>query len=138
MVYLNGASVAIVSKMQSIVALLVTESEYIEATECAQTMLFVMRVIESTRLRVKKPMKMTTDNSGAVDISHNWSSAGRTRPIDVWLKFLRELKEAGILLMEHEAGSENEPDRFTKNLARPLFEKHGKNFVGDDKYMASS
>ena len=54
------------------------------------------------------------------------------------VEFLRELKEAGILFMKHEAGWENEPDMFTKHLARPLFKKNGKKFVRDDKYMASS
>ena len=56
--YLNGAPVAITSKMQFIVALSVTESEYIETTECAQDMLFCMRVIKGMRLKVKKPMKI--------------------------------------------------------------------------------
>ena len=29
-------------------------------------------------------------------------------------------------------------DMFTKNLARPPFEKHGSNFVGVDEYMSSN
>jgi hypothetical protein len=96
-VYLNGSPISFTSKMQRIVALSVTESEYIEATECAQDMLFAMRVMNEMQLKVKLPMVLEVDNQGAVDIANNWSSTGRTRHMDVRLKFLRELKEADIL-----------------------------------------
>ena len=43
------------SKMQSCVTLLVTEAELVSTTQCAQDMLYVMRMLESMGLKVKKP-----------------------------------------------------------------------------------
>ena len=83
-------------------------------------------------------MILGTNNMDAFNIANNWSSSGRTRHMDVRLKFLRELKEANIIHVKHTSGETNEADMFTKNLARPLFERHGKQFVGEDSYMASS
>ena len=64
--------------MMPIIALSVTEAELYAATQCAQDMLFVMRVMESMGLRVKKPMNLFVDNKGAVDLANNWSVGGRT------------------------------------------------------------
>ena len=49
--------------------------------------------------------------------------------------FLRELKDKGVLIIKHVAGEDNEADIFTKNTSGPVFEKHIRKFVGDDKYM---
>ena len=54
----------------------VAESESVSATECAQEMLFNMRVLELIGLKVKKPMILEVDNKGAVDLSHNWNVGG--------------------------------------------------------------
>ena len=80
-------------------------------------------------------MVMECDNDGSVDITNNWSSTGRTRHIDVRLKFLRELKEANILRMVWCPTQENETDIFTKNTTNDEFGKHIKKFVGVDEYV---
>jgi hypothetical protein len=41
----------------------------------------------------------------------------------------------GIILAEWIQGVDMSSDLFTKNLARPLFEKHLKVYCGIDKYM---
>mmetsp|Transcript_18815 Transcript_18815/g.23344 ORF Transcript_18815/g.23344 Transcript_18815/m.23344 type:complete len:1201 (+) Transcript_18815:436-4038(+) len=99
-VFLCGAPVTMKSKMMPVVALSVTESELSSGTNCAQDMLYVMRVIESIKLRVKKPMKLLIDNKGATDLANNWSIGGRTRHIEVKQHFLRELKEQGLIETE--------------------------------------
>ena len=55
--------------------------------------------------------------------------------MDVKYKFLRKLKEAGIIRVIWTSTHDNEADIFTKNLPGPAFEKHIKNFVGEDEYM---
>ena len=60
------------SGIQKTVALSVTEAEA-EASAgiaCAQDMLYIMKLLESMGLKVKKPI----DNKGAVDLANNWSS----------------------------------------------------------------
>jgi hypothetical protein len=94
---LEGAPVVMRSKMQKVVALSVTEVELMSGTECAQDMLYTMRIVESMGLKVEKPMILEIDNEGAVDLTSNWSVGGQTRHIDTRYYFLRELKEQGII-----------------------------------------
>jgi hypothetical protein len=137
-VLLEDAPVAQKSGQQGSVTLSVTEAELAAGTSCVQSMLYVMRVLESIGLKVKKPMILRIDNKGAVDLANNWSVGGRTRHVEVRQYFLRELKEAGIVLTVWIAGTEMPADLFTKNLPRPLFEKHTATFCGEDEYMKST
>jgi hypothetical protein len=134
-VFLNGTPVMETSKMQAIVALSVTESEYIQGSGCVQDMLNVKRTLESVGLKVKLPMILEMDNSGAIDLSNNMNTSGRTRHIDVRHYFLRDLKEAGILKVKWISSDDNTADLFTKNLMGPVFERHAVVFCGHDEYM---
>jgi hypothetical protein len=91
--FLNSTPIIVRSKMCQYVDLSVTESELGSTTEMAQDMLFAMHIIESMGLKVKKPMILCVDNKGAKDLANNWSVGGRTRHVEVWQYFLRELKE---------------------------------------------
>jgi hypothetical protein len=137
-VFLEDAPVSMACRMQGHVTLSVTEAELAAATQCAQDMLFAMRVIESVGLKVKKPMILEVDNKGAKDLTHNWSVGGRTRHVNVREWFLRDLKEEGIITVKWISGDENSADLFTKNLQGPLFEKHTKVYCGDDEYVRSA
>ena len=86
-------------------------------------------------LKVKKPMILNVDNKGAKDLRDNWSVGGRTRHVEVKQMFLRELKESKVIDTNWIPGEEMRSDIYTKNLAGPLFEKHGSKFVGKDEYM---
>jgi hypothetical protein len=133
-VFLNNASIVEKSKMQQAKTLLATEAELISGTDCAQDMLFAMRVLESIGLRVKKPMLLRIDNNGAVEYANIWSTGGRMRHAIIRLSFLRELKETGLISVEW-CRSENMPaDLFTKNLPAPLFKRYTTVSFGDDDY----
>jgi hypothetical protein len=132
--FLQGAPVTRKSRMQGCVTLSVTEAEYVSGAECAQDMLFNMRVLESIGLKVKMPMILEMDNKGAIDLANNWSASGRTRHVDVRHHFLRELKEEGILEVRWISGNDNDADLFTKNLDGPTFAKHTKVYCGNDQY----
>jgi hypothetical protein len=135
-VYLCGAPVMLTSKMQRIVAASVTEAELIEGCDCAQDMMYVMRLMTYMKLQVELPMLLYMDNQGAIDIINNWSSTGRTRHMDTKVKFARELKEANIMKFVWVPTKENETDTQTKNLHGPDFEKCNAKYVGVDKYSS--
>ena len=59
--------VAVKSGMQKIGALSMTEAEIIAVVKCVSEMLYVMKLIQSIGLKVKKPMIVHSDNKGAVD-----------------------------------------------------------------------
>jgi hypothetical protein len=134
-VFFEEAPVALKSGGQTSVTLSSAESELASGTQCAQDMLYTMHIVESIGLKVKKPMILEMDNKGAVGICNNWSVGGRTRHVDVRQYFLRELKEEGIIVTKWLSGKDMSSDLFTKNLARPLFEKHTRVYVGEDEYM---
>ena len=74
--------------MQATVTLDVTTAEMVSVIQCAQNMLYEMRVLESMKLKVKKPMILEIGNKGAVDLSHSWSVSGRTRVESIHQNFL--------------------------------------------------
>ena len=96
-VFLCSAPITMKSKMMPVVALSVTEEELFSGTQCAQDMLFVMRVMESIGLKVRNPMILHMDNKGAKDLINNWSIGGQTRHIEVKQHFLRELKDQELI-----------------------------------------
>ena len=134
-VLVQEAPVVMKSKSMPIVTLSITEAELYSAPLCAQDMLFVMRIMNSMGLKVKLPMKLRIDNSGADDLIHNWSIGGRTRHIEVKQYFLRELNEAGIIETVWESTDNMTSDVLTNNLAGPAYDKHNSKFVGMDEYM---
>ena len=103
--------------------------------QCAQDMLFAMRVLESIGLKVQKPMLLYIDNKGAVDYVNNWSTSGRMRHVGIRLNFMRELKEQNLIHVVWCKSEDMTADLFTKNLSGPLFNKHTKAFCGHDEYM---
>ena len=76
--FLNGAVVMTKSKMQQSVSLSVTEAELVAATLFAQDMLFIIQVLESIELKVKKPMIFKVDNQSTKDLTNNLSVIGQT------------------------------------------------------------
>ena len=132
--FLNDAPVTAKSKMQECVTLSVTEAELVAATNCAQDMLYIKKVLESMELQVELPMILYVDNKGAKDLMNNWSIGGRTRHVDVRYHFLRELKEQNIIRINWVSTHANCADMFTKNLQGPIFNKHAQVFCGKDNY----
>jgi hypothetical protein len=98
---------------------------------CAQDMLYTKNVLESIGLQVELPMVLEMDNRGAIDLANNWSVGGRTRHVDVRNNFMRELKEAGILVVEWVSGEDNDADMHTKNLGNPKFDRFASVYTGE-------
>ena len=86
-----------------------------------------MKLIQSLGLKNKKPMIISSDNKGTVDLVNGWSVDGGTKHMDCRIMFLRELKESGVLRIEWVSTNDNESDIYTKNVDRQTFFKHVKN-----------
>ena len=131
-VKLEGTPVIVKCASQKIMTLSVTEAELFAAVQCVQDMLYTARkILESIELKVLLPMVLHVDNKGAVDLINSWSVGGRTRHIETRQWFLRELKEQGIVKVKWIKGDDNEADLFTKNLPKPVFDKHAKKYCTD-------
>ena len=57
--------------------------------------------------------------------------------MDVKNFFLCELKDEGLLVINHVPGDENDADIFKKNTAAQVFDKHVPKFVGKDEYLTA-
>ena len=59
------------SSTQKLVCLSVAEAELAAGVTCSQGILYVMRVLESIGLKVKKLMLLEMENKGVVDLANN-------------------------------------------------------------------
>ena len=125
-VKMEDTVVAVKSGMQKVVALSTTEAETIAIVQCVQELLYIMKLIESLKMKVRKPMIVYSDNKGAVDLINGWSIGGGTKHMDCRIMFLRELKEDGVIRVQWIPSGENPSDIFTKNVDRQTFLKHVK------------
>ena len=123
---MEGAIVAVKSGMQKILDLSVTEAEVIALVQCVQDMIYILKLIESLELKVRKLMMDNSDNKGAVDLVNGWSIGGGTKHMDCRITYLRELKEEGIIRVQWIPSKNNPSDIFTKNYDAELFKKHVK------------
>jgi hypothetical protein len=83
-------------------------------------------------LKINFPMKVELDKKGAKDLINNWSVGGRTRHVRLRYKFLRKLKENGIIEIQWISTLENFSEILTKNLPVRLYNKHSKQYCADD------
>ena len=120
--------------MQKIVALSVTEAEIIAVVQCVQEMLYIMRLVESLHLKVRKPMIVYSDNKGAIDLINGWSFGGGKKHMDCRIMFLRELKENETIRELWIPTDENTSDVYTKNVDRKTFERHIKRICTEDSF----
>jgi hypothetical protein len=130
-VYLEDAPTMHRSATQKTVALSSCKAELNAAVLCMQDMIHQKNMLESIGLKVELPMILEMDNKGAVDLVYIFSVGGRTRHIGIKQCFLRELKEAKVLVVKLVPGSGNETDIFTKNLDGPLFKRYTELLLGE-------
>ena len=125
-VKIEDAIVAVRSIMQKIVALSVTEAEIIAMVQCIQEMLYVLKLMESMKLKIRKPMLIYCDNKAAVDLANGWSIGRGTKHIDCRLMFIRQLKENNTIRIQWIPTENNRSDIYTKNVDQETFDKHVK------------
>ena len=87
--FLNREATPFRTKLIPIIALSVTEADLFPAVMCTQDMQFVIRILNSTGLKMKLPMKLEIDNKEAKDITQNWSVGEILRHVKV-KQFYRE------------------------------------------------
>jgi hypothetical protein len=130
-VYLEDAPTMHRSATQKTVALSSCEAELNAAVLCVQDMIYQKNTLELIGLKVELPMVLEMDNREAINLINSFSVRGRTQHINVKQCFLRELKEAKILVSKWIPGSENEADIFTKNLEGPIFKRYADLLLGE-------
>lgn len=73
-----------------------SEAECMAATSCAHDIMFAMRLLESMRLKVKKPVLLYMESKRGVNIFSSWNINEKRMAIAARFIFVTELKDGGI------------------------------------------
>ena len=101
-----------------------TEAELVALADCAIELITVMGVLEFVGYVVNGPVEVETDNKGAYDLCHRYTSSQHSRHIERKEYKMRELRGAGKVVVKYIETNKNTADLFTKVLARAPFEEH--------------
>lgn len=75
-------------------------------------------------LTITEPIEVSTDNKGAYDLCHRYTSAQNSRHEDQKMFKMRELTGSGIVTARNTLTDKNPADWSTKVLTWVVFEKH--------------
>jgi hypothetical protein len=131
--YLCGVPISWRSKAMRHVTLSSSEAEYVSLSEASKEIKFIVQVIESMGIEIKRPIEVRVDNLGAIFMANNISISPRTKHIDVRYRFITELIENGLIEVKFVKTEENDSDGFTKNLNGDLYDKHKAKYIVDKK-----
>ena len=97
------------------------EAEYITAGSCCTQLLWMKQMLKDYGID-QDNMNVFCDNQSAIDISKNPVQHSRTKHIDIWHHFIRDLVEEKIISLHHISTETQLTDIFTKPLDGKWFE----------------
>lgn len=121
---LAGGTVLHASKRQHCITMSSTEAELVALCDLAIEVIYIKELVQFLGHELAGPIDAFTDNKGAYDLCHRYSSAQHSRHVDRKMFKMRELRGAGVVNVSHIPTEDNPADLFTKILSRALFEKH--------------
>ena len=89
-------------------------------------LLYFSGLLASIGYETDGPIEACTDNKGAYDLCHRFTSASHSRHVDRRLFKMREMRGAGLVHVRWIPTDDNPADLFTKILPRHKFEVHRK------------
>ena len=119
------------SKGQKTIALSSSEAEYYALSEAAKDIKFVYMLLIKMKMKVKLPITVYVDNIGAIYMTENISTAGRTKHLDLRARYVNKLAEEGFLKFEFVRSKGNKADQMTKNVSGEIYELHINDFIID-------
>ena len=103
-----------------------TEAELVALADLAIELLYIKELVTFMGYKVESEIPVYTDNKGAYDLCHRYTSAQHSRHVDRKVFKMRELRGAGVVTVDHVPTDKNPADIFTKILKRQPFEQHRK------------
>ena len=109
------------SKKQSVIALSSTEAKYVALTHAAKEALWLRMFMGELRGKPHGPIKINSDNQGAIALCKDNKFHARTKHIDIRYHFIRESISNEKLSLGYVPTHENISDVFTKALPKAKF-----------------
>lgn len=135
-IMLAGASISHASRRQHCITMSSTEAELVALCDLAIELIYVKQLVEFCGYESKESVEACTDNKGAFDLCHRFTSAQHSRHVDRKMFKMRELRGAGTVVVKHIPTENNPADMFTKVLTRQVFERHARfvmNWAADER-----
>ena len=99
--------------------------------DLAIELLYIKELVTFMGYELEGEIPVYTDNKGAYDLCHRYTSAQHSRHVDRKLFKMRELRGAGVVTIDHVPTADNPADLFTKVLKRQPFEQHRKTVMNN-------
>jgi hypothetical protein len=115
-IFLSGAAISWKSKAQPCVNLSSTESEYGALNETVREVKFILQLLTTMGISVKRPAKINVDKIGCIFLANNRTSGERTKHINMKYHFIWEQIQNGLVEVKFVRSEENYADPFPKNL----------------------
>ena len=135
-IMLAGGAIAHSSKRQHCITLSSCEAELIALCDTAVELIYIIGLVEFIGHKVTGSVEVSTDNKGAYDLCHRFTSAQHSRHVDRKMFKMRELRGAGTVVVKHIPTEVTPADMFTKVLTRQVFERHARfvmNWAADER-----
>ena len=132
--FLNSVPILWRSKSQQCVSLSSAEAEFIAASEMVKEIVFVVQVLLTLGIPVKTPVVCAIDNMGAIFMTENPNSQGRTRHIDTRYSYIKDLNGT-LIEVTFVKSEDNLSDGFTKNVSGEIYMSHLDAYVADKDFM---
>lgn len=135
-IILCGGTISANSHRQHCITMSSTEAELVALADCAIELLYILGVLEDLGVEIPRPVDVCTDNKGAYDLCHRFTSAQNSRHVDRKMFKMRELRGAGTVTVRHIPTEQNPADLFTKVLSKSTFEKHRRTVLNNGVHWA--
>eukprot|EP01018_Ginkgo_biloba_P035895 Gb_13769 [translate_table: standard] len=117
---LNGGAISWMSKRQAVVALSITEVEYMAATHACKEAIWLNRLCSDIGLK-QGAVTLSCDSQSAICLARNSTFHARTKHIDVQYHFVIDMVEDGKVMLEKVETVANVVDALTKPVSTTKF-----------------
>ena len=123
------------ASLQSVVPLSTTEVEFMTITEATKEALWLQGLVGEFGVK-QEPILVFSDNQSAIHLIRNQGFHERTKHIDVWLHFIREVVNSQKVKVVKVHIDDNPADFITKPITSTKFDKC-MNLIGVSKLDTS-
>jgi len=112
------------------VTLSTTEAEFIALTDVAREILWIQPIYSFLGfIHIKQATIILEDNMPVINLALNQQTKGRTKHLNVKVKFIAELIEYKVFQIEKVSSAENIADQMTKAQGKILFLRQRQSYM---------
>ncbi|KAJ3473937.1 hypothetical protein NLI96_g12743 [Meripilus lineatus] len=111
------------SKLQSIVALSITEAEYVSAVSAGSEAIWIRQLLTELGYEPSGPITLHMDNQSAIQIARNPEHHGRMKHLDLRFYWLRDAVENRTLCIDYVPTDSMAANTLTKSLSKVKVEE---------------